>query len=303
MSCATHSTASHTARHTASGSTADRAGEHGPVPAVPAATVMVLRDAPDLEVLMLRRNARSTFVGGGMVFPGGAVDPHDEDPGLAAVAHGRSAEDADAALRLAAGGLAYWTAAIRETFEEAGLLLACDRAVDPDGQRPADQSTHLAARRLDVELGRCHLAEVAAEAGLAFDLAAVHYFGHWITPRGHHRRYDTRFFVAAAPPGQVPVHDDREAVAWEWVRPLDMLARRRAGRAWMLPPTLSCLEALVQVPTAEGLLGELGRRPAGPPRLVGDREGVRIRLAHDPAVHPDDDADEIHDHREHRCPT
>jgi 8-oxo-dGTP pyrophosphatase MutT (NUDIX family) len=257
---------------------------------------MVLRDVPHLEVLMLRRNARSTFVGGGMVFPGGAVDPHDEDPGLRAVAHGRTDADADAALRVPGGGLAYWAAAVRETFEEAGLLLGCG-AVDPGiGAR-------LAARRLDVELGRCHLGALAADEGLGFDLGAVHYFGHWITPPGNHRRYDARFFVSAAPADQEPVHDDREAVAWEWVRPLDMLARVRAGEAWMLPPTEACLRALTQATSAAALLGDLAARPAGPPRLVADRGGVRIRLAHDPAVHSDDDADEVHDHWEHRCPT
>jgi 8-oxo-dGTP pyrophosphatase MutT (NUDIX family) len=256
---------------------------------------MVVRDAPDLEVLMLRRNARSTFVGGGMVFPGGAVDPHDREPGLHAVAHGRSAATADAALRLPAGGLAYWAAAVRETFEEAGLLLATDVT--------ADAALRVAARRLDVELGRVLLAELAADEGLAFDLGALHYFGHWITPLGNHRRYDARFFVAAAPPDQEPLHDDREAVAWEWVRPADMLGRLRAGDVWMLPPTEACLRALDAAPSAADLLADLGARPDGPPRLVADWGGVRIRLAHDAAVLPGDDADEVHDPWEHRCPT
>jgi 8-oxo-dGTP pyrophosphatase MutT (NUDIX family) len=256
---------------------------------------MVLRDAPDLEVLMLRRNERSTFVGGGMVFPGGAVDPHDHDPGLRATARGRLAADADATLRVPDGGLAYWAAAVRETFEEAGVLLACNA--------PTATCERLGARRLDVEQGRSHLADLAAEEGLTFDLDAVHYFGHWITPPGNHRRYDTRFFVASAPSGQEPIHDDREAVAWEWVRPIDMLARLRTGAAWMLPPTEACLRALARTASAADLLADLGERPGGPPRLVADREGVRIRLAHDPAVLPDDDADEIHDPWEHRCPT
>jgi 8-oxo-dGTP pyrophosphatase MutT (NUDIX family) len=256
---------------------------------------MVLRDAPDLEVLMLRRNARSTFVGGGMVFPGGAVDPHDHDPGLGAVARGRTADVADAALRLPAGGLAYWAAAVRETFEEAGLLLATDV--------PTGAFARVADQRLDVELGRLHLADLAAGEGLTFDLGALHYFGHWITPRGNHRRYDARFFVTAAPAGQEPVHDDREAVAAEWVRPADMLDRLRAGLVWMLPPTEACLRALAAAPSAAALLADLDARPDGPPRLVADWGGVRIRLASDPAALPADDADEVHDHWEHRCPT
>jgi 8-oxo-dGTP pyrophosphatase MutT (NUDIX family) len=256
---------------------------------------MVLRDAPDLEVLMLQRNARSTFVGGGMVFPGGAVDPHDHDPGLGAVASGRTGAAADAALRLPSGGLAYWIAAVRETFEEAGLLLGADV--------PATVGERLGTRRLDVEVGRCHLADLAADEGLGVDLGALHYFGHWITPLGNHRRYDTRFFVAAAPAGQEPCHDDREAVAWEWVRPADMLDRQRAGLVWMLPPTEACLRALAAAPSADALLADLAARPDGPPRLVADWGGVRTRLASDPAVLPGDDADEIHDPWEPRCPT
>ncbi len=144
---------------------------------------------------------------------------------------------------------------------------------------------------------------VDAAEGLAFDLAALHYFGHWITPPGQHRRYDTRFFLAAAPTSQEPVHDDREAVAWEWVRPTDMLGRVRTGDAWMLPPTEACLRALAEATSAAALLADLAARPAGPPRLVADGGGVRIRLAHDPAVLPGEDADAIHDPREPRCPT
>ncbi len=184
---------------------------------------------------------------------------------------------------------------MRETFEEAGLLLASDV--------PAAAGERLTAQRLDVELGRCHLADLAAAEGLSVDLGALHYFGHWITPPGNHRRYDTRFFVAAAPVGQDPRHDDREAVAWEWVRPSDMLDRLRAGLVWMLPPTEACLRALAAAPSTDALLADLAARPDGPPRLVADRGGVRTRLASDPAVLPGDDADEIHDPWEHRCPT
>jgi 8-oxo-dGTP pyrophosphatase MutT (NUDIX family) len=255
----------------------------------------VVRDAPALEVLMLRRNARSTFVGGGMVFPGGAVDPHDHEPGLAAVSTGRPADVADATLRVPGGGLAYWAAAVRETFEEAGLLLACSAS--------AEAAARLAHQRREVEDGRRHLADLAAAEGLVFDLGGLHYFGHWITPTGQHRRYDTRFFVAAAPAGQEPLHDDREADAWEWVRPTAMLDRLRTGDAWMLPPTEACLRALTEVPGASALLDDLAGRPAGPPRLVADWGGVRVRLAHDPAVLLEDDADEIHDPWEPRCPT
>jgi 8-oxo-dGTP pyrophosphatase MutT (NUDIX family) len=257
---------------------------------------MILRDAPDLQVLMLRRNARSDFVGGAMVFPGGAVDPHDLDPGLGAV-QGRTDAEASAVLRLAAGGLGYWAAAVRECFEEAGLVLAC-------GPLPGDAVARVCEHRLAVELGRRHLADVAAAEQVRFDVSGVHYFGHWITPHGGPRRYDTRFFVTAAPADQEPSHDEREAVAWEWVRPHEMLDRCRRAEAWLLPPTEACLDALAQVASAAALLADLASRPAGPPPLVADRGGVRVRLAHDGPRRDDaEDVDEIHDSWEFRCPT
>ncbi|MGH9083778.1 MAG: NUDIX hydrolase, partial [Acidimicrobiales bacterium] len=198
----------------------------------PASTVMVVRDgdhptAP-LEVLMVRRNLHSDFVGGAYVFPGGALDPDDGGSGAAARCTGRTDAEASAVLGLPGGGLAYWVAALRECFEEAGLLLA--RLGDgPELLSLADEQDagRFARHRLDVNAGRRSLLDVCGEEDLRLPLDQVHYFSHWITPEGPPRRYDTRFFVAAAPPDQTPAHDAGETIADVWVRPADALDRHR----------------------------------------------------------------------------
>jgi 8-oxo-dGTP pyrophosphatase MutT (NUDIX family) len=111
-----------------------------PVPILPAATVMLIRDAldddgaPDVEVCMLQRNLASEFVAGAYVFPGGRVDPGDHGPSVEALCRGRSDAEASAVLGVGSGGLAYWVAALRECFEEAGVMLARHRQDDGAGE-------------------------------------------------------------------------------------------------------------------------------------------------------------------------
>ena len=208
------------------------------VPIRPAATVMLLADCPDLHVLMLRRRADSVFVGGMSVFPGGGVD--EEDGG----ASGAEASLANRRLGVPAGGLAYWMAAIRETFEDAGLLLA--RSADgvlvdlSDGER----ARRFASHRTEVDAGRRHLGAVLEEEALLPATDSLFYVARWITPPGLTRRYDTRFFAAAAPPGQQALPDQREAVHSEWVRPADALARFESGELSLLPPTQGMLRVV-----------------------------------------------------------
>src|SRR5207244_2201371 len=176
---------------------------------------MLVRDgaAGGMEVLMLRRNLNADFVGGAYVFPGGAVDEADRHADLEAVCEGRSDDQASVLLGVDRGGLAFWVAAIRECFEEAGVLLA----YGPDGEvmRLSDAAVEarFARHRAAVDSGERRLLDVCAEERLRLAVDGIHYFSHWITPEGAPRRYDTRFFVAAAPAEQAPLHDDREVVA------------------------------------------------------------------------------------------
>lgn len=252
-----------------------------------AATVMLVRDGDDgrVQVFMLRRNLDSDFVGGAYVFPGGAVDEADRHADLEAVCAGRSDDQASALLGVDRGGLAYWVAAIRECFEEAGVLLA----YGPDGEVMsfADDETarRFHAHRQAVDTGGTRLLEVCDVEGLRLAVDRIHYFSHWITPVGPPRRYDTRFFVAAAPPEQVPLHDDRETIANLWVNPADALARHEAGELDLIFPTIKNLEAIARFDKSVELLdaaAAVEHVPTILPRITADAHGVRILLPGDP---------------------
>ena len=175
----------------------------------PAATVMLVHDAPEatseddrLEVLMVRRNLRSDFVGGAYVFPGGSVDPADAGPAAEAASFGRTDAEASALLGVGTGGLAYWVAVLRETFEEAGLLLA-ERPGGPallagDPQEEA----RFVSERAAVNAGTRRFLDLCREEGLRSWSATSTTSPTGSRPAGAPRRFDTRFFVAPAPPGQ-----------------------------------------------------------------------------------------------------
>ena len=210
-----------------------------------AATVLILADRPDLQVLMLKRNARSIFVGDMWVFPGGAVDPEDGTPEADAVVEGLTDTQASKSLGIDKGGVAFWVAALRETFEEAGILLARtpgdDRLVDLSR---SDTEERFATYRAGVNAGEVDFVSMVREQGLVLDGSGVHYVSRWVTPLGPPRRYDTRFFVTAMPEGQQPLHDDDEAVHHEWIRPAEALALNESDEMLMMTPTVSMLNRL-----------------------------------------------------------
>jgi len=253
----------------------------------PAATVILARDREEggFEVLMLLRNLNSDFVGGAYVFPGGAVDPVDATDEATSRCRGLDDAAASSILGVDEGGLAYWIACLRELFEEAGLLLAA-----PEGAGELDMSddavtSRFAAHRAAVNDGSRRFLDVVAEERLVLDLDALCYFAHWVTPVGPSRRYDTRFFVAAAPRDQIPVHDDKELVANVWVAPHEALARHERGEMQLILPTIKNLQAISRFSTAAELLGAARaetRVPRIEPRIVADGDGVRILLPGDP---------------------
>jgi 8-oxo-dGTP pyrophosphatase MutT (NUDIX family) len=254
---------------------------------------MLVRDVPEptggnrLEVLMVRRNLRSDFVGGAYVFPGGAVDPHDGGAEAEALCEGRSDAEASALLGSVSGGLAYWVAVVRETFEEAGLLLAT-RPGGPELLAGApDEEERFAAERVAVNAGTRRFLDLCRDEGLRLSVGDIHYFAHWITPRGAPRRYDTRFFVAAAPEGQVAAHSAGETIDEVWISPHDALARHRAGEIEIIFPTIRNLQVIGRFGTSGELLAAAARAssavPAIEPRVVPDGNGMRIVLPGDPA--------------------
>lgn len=235
----------------------------GPVELRDAATVLILRDGPTgLEVFMLRRNLNSDFVGGAYVFPGGAVDPADRHVDLEPVCEGRTDADASRRLGIGSGGLAFWVAAIRESFEEAGVLLAydLDGVVDLDD---AESSARWGHHRQQVDTGQLTMVDLCRLEGLRLAVDGMHYFSHWITPEGAPRRYDTRFFVGRAPADQVLRHDGDETIAALWARPSDALARNAAGDFELIRPTQHSLEILSDYPDADAVLAAAAARPLG----------------------------------------
>lgn len=201
---------------------------------------MLVRDQPRLEVLMLRRTARTIFAGDMWVYPGGAVDVADGVQ-LTGRCDGLTDDEASRQLGIDGGGLGFWVAAVRECFEEAGVLFA-SHSTQPD----ADKVTRLAQHRDDLNARRADFPSIVQAEELRLDLAGIHYIAHWRTPLGPPRRFDTRFFLAAMPEGQTPSHDDGEAVHHEWIRPAEAIERWRADEMAMMTPTARMLMCLTE---------------------------------------------------------
>ena len=256
------------------------------VPVRDAATVMLLRDGSDgPEVCLMQRNLNSDFVGGAYVFPGGAVDPADAEVAVAQRCPDLDDVEASRRLGLAVGGLAFWVAAIRESFEEAGVLLARHadgRRLDLSGPGTAER---FAGHRDDVDNERRPIAEIAVQEDLHIDVGQLHYFSRWITPLGAHRRYDTRFFVCAAPEGQEVVEDSRELIGTQWLTPAEALRRHDAGDITMIFPTVRTLVALSRFERADAVLDHAraqSRVEGILPTISDGDDGMRIVLPGDP---------------------
>lgn len=238
-------------------------------PARPAATLILTRDAPSgLEVLLLRRSPRADFIGGFHVFPGGAVDAADAADTTQAICPPGSSDEL----------LAFKVCAIRECFEEAGLLLASDAA----GRVPRFSDDAEADRYEDwrrrLNAGETSLASLCAAEGLRLATDQLAYFSHWIAPLGAPKRFDTRYFVTRAPEAQAPSHDAAETVAHEWITPAAALDRYRRQAMELAYPTFKTLEALACFDRVADLLVHASQPRPIPPlqvRLARGRDGVR----------------------------
>jgi 8-oxo-dGTP pyrophosphatase MutT (NUDIX family) len=244
-----------------------------PVPTRDGATVMLVRDGPGgdrpLEVFMLRRHPSTAF-GSVHVFPGGVVDATDHAPALDPRCPGLSDAEASARLGIERGGRAFWIAAIRESFEEAGVLLARDGDGQPirfDGH--PDVQARFDGHRRAVHAGERTLLDVVEAEELVLAVDGVRYVAHWITPEGEPKRFDTRFFLARAPEGQAYAHDEAELIGSEWVRPADALQRHASGDFPMIGPTTACLRDIGRFATCDELLADHELTQAGAPRGPG----------------------------------
>jgi recombination protein RecT len=239
-----------------------------PAPARPAATAVLVRDGGGgPEVLLLRRHRASGFVPGAWVFPGGRVDAADSDPALRA--HFATDPPGEPPLE-------YFMAALREVFEETGVLLA--RGGDPGAPPDASADPALAHWREQLLVDRATLLEAVRAMGRQLDPAALVPIAHWITPAAEPRRYDTRFFLAPLPAGCTSCADAREMTDELWLRPGDALARFRAGQLPMVFPTVRTLEQLDGFADLPALTDHFRGLPVKPvqPRLVRTRGGIGI---------------------------
>lgn len=221
-----------------------------PLPAL-AATTLLLRDgAAGLEVFMVLRHHRVDFAAGAMVFPGGKISSADRDPALRAACIGNAAfTDDELAVRVGA---------IREAFEESGILPA--RLVDVDVPLNDDQANRLGERyRTELAAGRTSLTTIVAREGLMLAVNELVPFAHWITPETMPKRYDTHFFLMAAPEGQRALHDGSEVVESAWVRPHDALAEADAGRRIIVFPTRMNLAKLGRARSVAEAVERAGR--------------------------------------------
>lgn len=220
-----------------------------------------MRDAePGLEVLLLRRSSRAGFVPEMYVFPGGRVDPADADPGTLELLDDLPARVAADRLDLADAdppAIAYYVAALREAFEETGILVGF-RA---DGSVPPAAALDPAVDRLRDALmeDRMGFGEVLARLQCRVSGGAVEYLAHWITPRRQPRRFDTRFFAARVAPGAVPIVDPREMTDARWMTPGQALERHAGGALPMILPTVHTLEKLTSFSDVHDALQALSR--------------------------------------------
>lgn len=215
-----------------------------------AATILLMRETGGgPEVFMMQRPGGVDFPDL-HVFPGGKVDAQDFVPDLVV---GLDDASASGRLGIAAGGLRYWVAAIRECFEECGVLLAYR-----DGQllRLADavEAARFEGYRERLIANTLTLEEVCAAEGLRLAADRVAYFSHWITPEQAPRRFDTRFFITVMPEGQETMAHAWETADDDWVRPGEALDAHRAGRWQMIAPTLITLASIAEYPDVEALL-------------------------------------------------
>lgn len=253
-------------------------GDAAEQPIADASTVIILREAEEgLETFMLCRHHQSGFMGGAHVFPGGKVDTSDKEPGWRARVD-RPAEEITNLLDEddSEVGLGLLVAAVRETFEEAGVLLASAAA-----------GADLAATRTRLHDG-ASFAKLAHEIDLMIDSTALTPYARWITPKMESRRFDTRFYVAVLPDGQSASHDGTETTSATWLRPARAIEDMHAGRIKLAPPTVRTLRWLAEFEDTESVIADaLSRKPPlVRPRLVTGDGGWFLALPGDPE-HPE----------------
>jgi len=202
---------------------------------------------------MLRRTSEAAFAGGMYVFPGGRVDGDDHLHVYDALRRGPNAQQMPQQHALGAEWRGFWIAGIRESFEEAGVLLAYDRSGALLDLADEPVRERFDAYRHALHDGATSLDEICAREGLTLALDRMHFLNRWITPEGRPRRFDTRFFIAEAPAKQQGRHDEYETVDSLWITPQAALERHARGDFGLMSVTHRQLEMLSGLGTIQAL--------------------------------------------------
>jgi 8-oxo-dGTP pyrophosphatase MutT (NUDIX family) len=257
-----------------------------PTPATPAyaATLVLLRDrdAGGFDVLLTQRHRASKFAAGDFVFPGGKIEPDDAPADAAAWCAGLGHQEARRVLGTAhapEAALAYWIGAIRETFEEVGILLA-------EGVRWPDPA------RIETYRRACHVDKRAfwtmlRTEGLRLATGRLVYFAHWITPEESPLRFDTRFFATEAPAGQEATADGKEVIAVRWLSPGEAIDAAARGEISLRNPTVKNLMLFEGAPSAAAALARLAGRSVETirPRVLEEGGRRRVLMPGDPGYY------------------
>ena len=248
-----------------------------PVVPAPAATLVLLRDraAGGFEVLLMQRHHASKFAAGDFVFPGGKLESDDNPDDAVQWCTGLDLAGAARTLGLEqapATALAYWVGAIRETFEEAGVLLA----TTADGAPVRLPAARIADYRRAIQADNRAFWSMIKTEKLRLATDRLVYFAHWITPDGLPLRFDTRFFAAPMPEGQEAVGDDHEMISLRWLAPREALDAHARGELSLRNPTVRNLMLLDGVSASAALDRLRGREVMTiRPKVVFDEQGKR----------------------------
>lgn len=258
-------------------------------PATPrdAATVVVVRPGPGggIKVFCVKRHAASGFLGGAVVFPGGKVSPVDCAPDWERAVT-PLAERATKVSEDAAAARGFAVAALRELFEEAGLLPTAGAPLDDASiEALRAELAHRTAERSD---GAREFLDLMLERALCLDAGALEAVSRWITPAAEERRYDTRFYLLVAPPGQSGRHDDHETTHSFWSAPAEVLAAWENDQVFLAPPTVRTLELLALATNVDDARAIARRQSLDPvcPFFAMDGESAVLALPGDP-LYPD----------------
>lgn len=228
-----------------------------------ASTILLVRDVPSFEVLMVQRHHQIDFAPNALVFPGGKLDPQDVDP-----AWERHTSEGD----LSSDERALRVCALREAFEESGVLL-----VQPSDRRKEAAIAAATACRAQVCDGSITFLELVTKHELALDLTGLKLFARWITPPIAPKRFDTHFFVAAAPAALLAVCDGRETVDAQWLAPAEALRRKAAGECNVLMPTALNLQRLAEsINAADALIRAQDRACVPVHPQIEERDGEAV---------------------------